>query len=416
MTAAQRTVFIPILAAFTYLALSIDQALYEATGLLPLYSQIAVMGLGIAGIVTLAATNQLGGSLNSSGSAVIIMMFALYTLWTAISFLYSFNDGIAVDFLITRVKFSLFLIIATIILQNEKTRSWFEIVSIGIVGLGVALCILDFIQPTFSSVPGRAAGFYINPNDAGAALVFFGLVASRRLPAGGNLLLWAAASIGILLTFSRGSWLMLIVALFGLALAGRLGGGRARFIFVGFVAAVFLLIFAAYISGDLYLMIVRSPIAELLDENTLARLGSRGLDLDDYSSIEREAVFALGLSRFAASPFLGFGVGSTLSWEESVGTHNMLVMLGAELGILGVVFYLALFIFLFVRSQGTVRILVIALFLAGMTNHNQFDTISLVFPLAYAAAALGPARTALRVARGIQPRRAAPGWQPGRRA
>lgn len=398
---------LPALIALAYLASSVDQAIFQATGLKPLYGQVAIFTAGLLGLLVVALAKK--SLIDPKGMAAqqILYLIVAYILLTVLSFLYSPQDEIVVEFLIQRVKFALLLIIAIVYFQIQGMRRGFEIASIFLVLLATATCVLDFIQPTFSSVPGRGAGFYINANDAGVAIIFLALVASRLLNSTACLALWSIASIGVLATFSRGAWLALIISLIGLTMAGKFGGGRARFVFVGFVTALLGLVFSFYLSGDLYLMVVRSPIAELLDANTLARLGQRGLDIDDYSTLERADVFWLGISRFASSPFIGHGVGSTISWEESVGTHNMLVMLGAELGVLGIGIYLALFTLVIARTQGSVRLIAVIAVVAGMTSHNQFDTISLGIPLAYAIASMRTRRGADTAAGLPTPRRMA---------
>lgn len=381
--------FLPVLLGLAYLASSVDQAIFQAVGLPPLYGQAALMGLGLVGLfVALVTKDRTLGAGGERNTRPVILIMTVYLLLTVVSFLYSPQDEIVVDILVQRVKFALFLMLAIGYLQMPDFRRGFEFVSIGLVALSSLLCLFDFVQPTFSSVPGRGAGFYINPNEAGIAIILLALIASQPLRPTLCLALWSVASVGVLLTFSRGAWLILIICLMGLTLAGKFGGGRARFVFVGFVTMIFGLVFSAYLSGDLYLWVVKSPVADLLDANTLSRLGQRGLDIDDYSTLERQDVLALGIARFVSSPFIGHGVGSTISWEESVGTHNMIVMLGAELGILGVGLYLALFVLLLLRTRGSPRLIALAALVSGLTSHNQFDIIALAIPLAYAASTM----------------------------
>ena len=108
---------------------------------------------------------------------------------------------------------------------------------------GVALNIYDFMFPgTFSTIPGRAAGLYVQPNTSGIALVFgcvIGLSAIRRR-------WWQEAFvvvsfIGVLVTFSRESMLAFGCVVLGGSLGGRLSlrrlavaGGVGLALFVAF--------------------------------------------------------------------------------------------------------------------------------------------------------------------------------------
>lgn len=406
---ARQTVLFPVLAVLCYLASSVDQAVYESIGLIPLYGQVAALAICLCSLAVIATMGGFQFEPRTPARTAIYLILA-YLLLTVGSFFYSPQNDIVIETLTTRVKFALFLLTVVALFQIRDLRAQFEIACIGLTLLAAGLAVFDFVSPTFSSVPGRGAGFFINPNDAAIGIVLFGLIASRRLTSTPSLVLWIIASLGVLVTFSRGGWAILVASLFGLTLLGRFGGGRARFVFVGVVSALFLIVFSAYLSGDLYLWVSKSPVANLLDANTLARLGERGLETDDYSTIEREDVIRLGIEKFINSPFIGSGVGSTISWEESVGAHNMLVMLSAELGILGLVFYLILFAMLIALNNGNVRMMAIALLLSGMTSHNQFDTISIGIALAYVIGSMRNANVSRSVPAARHPSALDGGW------
>ncbi len=378
----------PALVLLAYLASSVDGWLYQDFGVPPLFGEIVVIGYLIVQIAVSAIIKSEHGKSSSPATTVVLCIIGIYALWTAATYIYSPQGEVVTDVLVQRIKTALFLIVVTIIFLDERLRASFATISAALVVFTAAIVTYDFIEPTFSSVPGRGAGFFLNSNDAGAALVLLGLVATTRSRLPVTYLVWSAVAIGALATFSRSAWLMLVIALFGLSIAGKLGGGRGRFIFIGGVVIVLALVFAMYLSGDLYLFVANSPLAEFLDPNTLARLGARGVAFDDYSSIEREDVLALGFQYFFDSPFLGKGVGATHVWEESVSTHNMIALLGAELGILGIIAYLAIIGTLVVRGSNDGRIIAIVFFIWGLTTHNQLDDPNTIIGLAFAIASI----------------------------
>src|SRR6266853_1485120 len=94
--------------------------------------------------------------------------------------------------------------------------------------VGVAFNIYDLLSPgVFSNIPGRAAGLYVQPNGAGMALVFGGLLGVttiRRLWMREVFLL--CVLVGVLATFSREAMLSFIFLLIGSTLAGVLSFRR----------------------------------------------------------------------------------------------------------------------------------------------------------------------------------------------
>lgn len=382
----------PPLILLSYLASSIDGWFYQDFGILPLYGELVILGYLIAQIAVSATITGENRKEIAQPTIVIIGAIGLYALWTAASYIYSPQGEAVTDILVQRIKTALFLIVLIIFFADQRARASFTALTVAIVLASSAIVTYDFIEPTFSSVPGRGAGFFLNSNDAGAALVLLGLVATTRSPLPITYVIWSAVAIGVLATFSRSAWLLLVVAIFALSVTGKLGGGRGRFIFIGVVLLVFAVVFALYLSGDLYLFVANSPIAEFLDPNTLARLGARGVALDDYSSIEREDVLSLGFQYFFSSPFLGHGVGATHVWEESVSTHNMIALLGAELGILGIIAYLAIIGTLLARGSTEGRIIGTIFLIWGMTTHNQLDDPNTIIAIAFAIASIPLAR------------------------
>lgn len=384
MRALSPTGFLAI-AALAALMSSVDQYLFAAYSIPPLALQLAAL----ASLLLHLLVSMFGRRIAIGRSQMLCFAILYgYLVWTAVSYLYAEPSDIVVDVLIGRLKAALFIILGAIVLARQDMRNAFSIACVFLVALATVLNIYDFISPTFSQVPGRSAGFYINPNQSGSALDMLPMMASTAIPATANFLVLGMAAIGLLVTFSRSGWIIFLLGGLGLALYGRLGGGRARFVFLGIVALLFGALFYAYWSGDLFLFMSGSSLGEFLDPNTLARLGSRGAALDDYSSLERTDVANKGFDAFLASPLLGHGVGYTYVWDDRTSTHNMLLLMGAELGMPGILLYLSLFVVMIARARGVPRLLAIMLLADGMFTHNQLDFLSSVIPIAFVIAAL----------------------------
>jgi len=187
-------------------------------------------------------------------------------------------------------------------------------------------------------------------------------------------LLWSLVCVGVILTFSRASWLYLIFASVALSWLGYFGFGRLRYAFAIIVVVVLSLIGWMLLSGLLYEFVADSQFASSLDVNTLARIGSGGAIFDDFAADERREVAALGLERFQSSPFFGFGLGSTYEWEARASTHNMYVLFLAEGGLIGFSVYCGFLFFLIRGSRDIGWLLAVVVVLAGFSTHNLLDS------------------------------------------
>jgi len=221
------------------------------------------------------------------------------------------------------------------------------------------------------NILGRSAGFYINANKAGEAILL-GLIFSYSIvPNKLKGIFLIATFAGVLVTFSRAgisSW-FIIVTILSLEkvidkkniflVAALLGVGL-------FVAVPFLI---GYIQSDLDT--VASNLLNRLDffsstEHTL-----------DPSEIERIAVAVSAFNTFADHPLLGGGIALTYHWDFDVSTHNIYLKLMAEYGILGFFIYPLLVLSSVWHIRGPERKIanafVVYLLLVGFTTHNILD-------------------------------------------
>jgi len=384
----RRIAHIPLIAVLAYFASGAELFVFQATSIPPLWAQIVGLGLMIAWIGATAVATNGRALIVSRPIAAVFVALILYAFVTALSFTYSVQNEIVVETLIARIKAIVFIIVVSLILLDANFRARFTLAAAALAVFGSILAVVDFIEPTFSTVPGRGAGFYLNSNEAAMILVALGLIGSMRLKVVPAYVLWTIISVGVLATFSRTGWLLLFLALLAITVEGRLGGGRARYFFLAAVGSLLAGLLAAYLSGDLYTWINTSSLAEYLDPNTLARLGARGVALDDYSATERADVFWYGLEHFLKSPFIGWGVGYGNVWQEAVNTHNMPLALAVDIGLIGPLFYFGFFTVLIIGNRGLIRFLSIILVVGGMSSHNQLEFIADALIIAFAIASM----------------------------
>ena len=240
--------------------------------------------------------------------------------------------------------------------------------------VGVALNIYDFMLPgTFSAYPGRASGLYGNPNFSGISLAFgcvIGLSAIRRR-------WWQEAFvlisfIGVLLTFSREAMLAFGCVVLGGSFAGRLSP-RRLVVAVGVGAALFV----AFNIGN-SLLVEKIASSELWPRFT-------SQFLSDDSAKGRIVIAQKTLDAFEEAPLLGQGFETTRYWTEIEGSHDFILDLLADHGIIGIFLIPALLLSIGRRSWDfyafAAAFLVFCLFC-----HNVFDDSSALICLAIEAA------------------------------
>jgi len=227
------------------------------------------------------------------------------------------------------------------------------------------------------NILGRSAGFYINSNKAGEAIIL-GLIFSYSLvPNKLKAIFLIATFAGVLVTFSRAgisSW-FIVVAILSLE---KVIDKKNIFVVAAFFGAglfVVIPVLIGYIESDL----------DTVASNLLNRLdffASTQHSLD-YSELERIAVAVSAFNTFADHPFLGGGIFLTYHWGFDVSTHNIYLKLMAEYGIIGFFIYplLLLSSVWHIRGKEERKIanaFVVYLLVIGFTTHNILDAYHLL--------------------------------------
>ena len=242
---------------------------------------------------------------------------------------------------------------------------------------------------------GRAAGFFINPNQAGAALVAGFALSVAVVPRRWRFAYMAVVAIGVGLTFSRAAILGMALVCFALAYRGRTLTLRQ---IASALAVVAVLTWGAW-------MVVSSELQERFNIDPDVALDRLLWILDpegraDFSQEERIALLEKGWDQFLTSPALGNGVGSTELWEARTSTHNMYIMLASDFGLLGLLAFPC--IVLAAIGAGIGRLsdaTVTGLFLLfwGLFSHNILSEYYLLLTLSLVAALSRRQRTAAPV-------------------
>ncbi|WP_162560569.1 O-antigen ligase family protein [Methylobacterium durans] len=372
-----------------YLVSFCDQAIDLAYGIPPLYGQVLCLAILFACAVTDLASGDGYSFALTRAQARFIILLGVYVVWVAAAYLYSSQSDNTILRLVTLWKPVAFMVVCVPLFRRRGAAETLRFACLVAALFGSGMAIFDFFVPTFSTVPGRGAGFYLNPNDTGFMLVALAVVATSPSRIQMNYLLWAVVTPGAFMTFSRAAWMMLIIGLSGQALLGHFGGGRRRFIFVGAVGACLAFMFVLYATGGLYDFVATTNLAAYLDPNTVVRLGAYGANLDDASALERQAALERGLQTFYSAPILGRGLGYTFEWDFQVSTHNTYVMFLAEMGLVGFAIYCALLGVALAGATGNARLLVVLFAFASFFSHNMLDVPGFALVLVLAVTSEG---------------------------
>lgn len=206
-----------------------------------------------------------------------------------------------------------------------------------IVLLSVAVNFWDITHP-YSLIPhdsefatvGRAAGFFINPNQAGAALVIGFVVTIAIVPEKWRVPYIVAVAAGVAITWSRAAILGFVLACIGLSVGKGLLS-RRQVLHAALIGAALAWITWMLVAAEIQQRfnidpaIVMDRVLWILDPSGRA----------DFSQSERLYLMQRGLDQFYASPVAGNGIGSTELWAERTSTHNLYIMLASDFGVLG---------------------------------------------------------------------------------
>lgn len=314
-----------------------------------------------------------------------------FLLLVALGWLNSDGGAIARQAGRTAVLSGLTILLFAVVFDTEARIRAARAAVLGMVVISVVVNIYEVFAPgTFSDSLGRSGGLYINPNNAGIAIVSGTIVALPIVRRQWREWLMFAAGVGVLTTVSRAAVLVWLV---GFCITAVL----LRFSLARVLSSVAMLTVCGIISASFF----ESPILEFVGADAEAAqrfefFSSGGLE--DGSSRERELMLATGWQKFSQRPFLGWGIGSTYEQIGNVlgretGVHNMYLNLVVEYGIMGIAIVpamAALMIWNAVGVERRVGIALAAVFLIwALFDHNVLDAPSklLIFALQAAAAA-----------------------------
>lgn len=239
----------------------------------------------------------------------------------------------------TRAQYILFALFLGFVAYISPTRMYLRITFVLMAVVPCAV-IVDFANPGLlypvdltGAVLGRAAAMFINPNLAGEAILHIVVLGFAVLARPYRMPLFLLAGVAILTTFSRAAIIAWMVLL-GLFIYKRTLPKSAVVSLTIAIAILLVFIgsFESYISS-------REEFEDAAT-NILSRLNFFScFSFDDDSSEERAGVIQAGWELFLQNPLFGSGAGATHFWRHRGSTHNQLLLLAAEYGVLGILLW-----------------------------------------------------------------------------
>jgi O-antigen ligase len=340
------------------------------------------------------------GALRKVVLSPLAMWCAGYLVINAFWFALGPTNDLSFQTIRERLVAVVFLLLASIWFTDARVhRSVRNALGIAVV-LACAVNVYDLFHPLqLSIVIGRAAGLYINPNIAAAAILFMTVLAYDGLSGRRRMGVLVAGLIGVLLTASRGAALTAVAVLGIFWLRGRL---RARQVLAGLALLVVAAVGGLAITGNL------STVGLLIDATSAQRerlsLGDDNAG-DEMSTETRRKVAERAIEMFLEHPVAGAGLGATARSTSDL-THNMYLMFMAEYGAVGAIIFPALVVAVTWGARGEMRTTALAsagfLTFWALFSHNVLDEFQLLLFMALLAGmcnASAPAVARVRVPR-----------------
>ncbi|MEC0090750.1 O-antigen ligase family protein [Paenibacillus macquariensis] len=348
--------------------------------------QFAVMGY----IICLPAQFDIGGAFRIAPSDLFLLLglfavglhlkldrrqfsswhWGMLFIFVLASFVSIWRNGFITQYALLQKDVGLLLLLLTYIMLIQAVDSWDRLYTMLRVFLISVLCLngvalfafFSGVKVPFMIQDGRLSGMLIDPNAYGGLLVTAFAVHIMTSGSGVKLLQgWVSLiatvtlSGGIMMTFSRSSWIGLVLVLLTLLLSNP---SRLIKIAMGFIAAfVALLLY----KGTAYLDVLESMSSR--PSQIQARLDIIGKALD----------------WIAQSPLFGIGLG-TYNYELRIIIHNTPLWFMTEFGLLGLMVYGGFMVWFFIvgiRSYRTADPVHRPIILALLLSHAAMIGLSM---------------------------------------
>lgn len=275
----------------------------------------------------------------------------------------------------------LFLLTTTLIFSNfhivQRVTRW------AIIGANLISTfnnIYEFFNPGIFAglnTTGRAAGFYVNSNNSGFALLLGMILGMGVLPKKLHIYFALLTGVAIFVTFSRGALLVWIFVMIVSIFTGTFSYKSLLKLFIGTILVLILSVQAANIFSTVEIPVLSKDVVGRLD--FLSSISSGASEVEDDSAAARKLVAKMGWEKFLDNPILGNGLNSSTFdvgalVEHDISTHNTYLSLMVIHGFLGALILPFLILSATYPSRAEVKnaslSFAITIFLWGFLSHG----------------------------------------------
>lgn len=242
----------------------------------------------------------------------------------------------------------------------------------------------------FTRIPGRLAGFPVDPNDGPiTTCLMLGVLFTLQPSFWKNMAAAAFATPAIALTMSR-SGMAIFAFMTGLYILLNARRHLTGLVLIGLLSVPLIL-------GGVAWLAQRPGHGPMKDENTQGRMQAiYELDFEKLKSPERAKDLADGWEAVGQKPVWGHGTGAGTAWWQP---HNQIVAVWLDIGLPGVLLFAGPLLAVtalcaFNRLQGAFCLIPVWLFIP--CSQILLDAQQFWFCLAVAASVLAPSRFSLR--------------------
>jgi len=329
----------------------------------------ALLFIGALGVLSLARLEEIPRLLESP----LWRICAAFLLLSMLGFVGPYQDADSWE-AVRKSCLSLIYVSAwLLILSDSESRRAVTAALVTAIAVAVGLNVYELAHlGTWSSVLGRSAGTFMNPNLAALGILAATAALEGQLRSNALYgLVLAAAGVGILVTFSRGGVaLWAALCLYVLFLSGRFRPRDGALAFGGAAAVV-----------------VAAPFLlprEILEVPTVAQRIEviHGGGFNDYSSHARADLVDAGVRLFTESPLFGHGPARARHIQNGTvveGLHNQYLAVGVNFGLAGLALWLGYLLRLARAPRWPLFIVVAG---AGLTFHGLLFDRQLLLGLA----------------------------------
>lgn len=279
-----------------------------------------------------------------------------------------------------RLRFLFMLLFAACLVLASATN----IRRLGVIwfccALFVAVCLwVEFLNPFLfvpadhqESNPGRAAGWFLNANGAGNAVVLMCAATAPLVSMRWRVFLVLIMFIGVFPTFSRSSFVFAVLVTTVWIFHGQFNKKAV-------IALLIIVPIGVIFGSELFTKGIDST--EINYKNVMDRLDffQKMGEASDDSANERRYVAELGWQKIMEKPLLGYGAGkiteNTSAWGYSQSTHNMYLILLLEQGLFGGILYLLFLSIIYFRG--------VRLYRRGLLRQERDIGVALVLIATY---------------------------------